>query len=133
MGREIRRVPKGWEHPRDNDGDYQPMMDVTYEEALADWRSEGAAPDEKPQPEWYRPAYASEPVCWQVYETVSEGTPKSPVFDTEGELLAWLLAQGHSEKAARAFIKEGWAISMEIIIDDAGAGTFAMDIDTYDM
>lgn len=31
MGREIRRVPKGWEHPRDERGNYQPMFDKIYE------------------------------------------------------------------------------------------------------
>ena len=128
MGRAIRRVPKGWEHPCDTNGDYLPMMDVTYKDALADWQSEGAVPSEKPLPEWYRPAYESDPVCYQVYETVTEGTPVSPVFETEDELLTWLLGQGHSEKASREFIKKGWAPSMLI-----GGGRFAINIDTYDM
>lgn len=33
MGREIRRVPKNWKHPRLEDGRYQPMFDQNYEEA----------------------------------------------------------------------------------------------------
>jgi hypothetical protein len=49
---------------------------------------------------------------WQMWETVSEGSPVSPVFATADELVAWMTAkagcsQGHSEAAARAFVKGG--------------------------
>ena len=37
MGREIRRVPKGWEHPRDEGGKYIPMFDQSYDDAAKEW------------------------------------------------------------------------------------------------
>lgn len=51
---------------------------------------------------------------YQVWETVSEGSPISPVFDTEEKLISWLLDRGYSEGAAEAFAREGWAPSMAI-------------------
>ncbi|MFH1090972.1 MAG: hypothetical protein V1742_05315, partial [Pseudomonadota bacterium] len=104
MGREIKRVPPGWEHPRDDSGHYIPLHDETYREAADDWlqklmdweadkggeRSrmtkkyglryywdwDGPPPDK----EGHRPVFTTEPTCYQIYETVSEGTPTSPVF-----------------------------------------------------
>lgn len=49
---------------------------------------------------------------WQVWETVSEGSPISPVFATDEELVVWLVDQGYSEKGARAFVQSGWVPSM---------------------
>ncbi len=153
MGREIRRVPKGWEHPKDERGHYRPLMDQSYEDAaqewlreLADWeadkdgeRSRVVAEygdekrywwdwsDKPPDKEYYRPAWPPESAtCYQVYETVSEGTPMSPVFETEDALLQWLLGQGHSELSARAFIGFGWAPSLLI---DTSRGLFLSGID----
>lgn len=37
MGRQIRMVPPGWEHPRNADGAYIPLMKGTYAEAAAEW------------------------------------------------------------------------------------------------
>jgi hypothetical protein len=49
---------------------------------------------------------------WQMWETVSEGSPVTPVFPTEEELVWHLVVeQGHSERGARAFVKSGWAPS----------------------
>ncbi|RJQ46860.1 MAG: hypothetical protein C4534_02100 [Gaiellales bacterium] len=49
---------------------------------------------------------------WQTWETVSEGSPVSPVFATSDELAAWLVGQGYSEAGAAAFIKAAWVPSM---------------------
>lgn len=51
---------------------------------------------------------------WQLWETVSEGSPKSPVFDTADGLAAWMAdpARGRDwmpADAATKFIAEGWA------------------------
>src|SRR5579864_6349431 len=115
MGREIRRVPPGWEHPRDERGNYKPMFDRSLEEAAAEWKSgygawEPAAHEGQqyweyagnpPDPECYRPDWPEETrTAWQVYETVSEGTPVSPVFLDQEEMVRWLIAQGHSDRAA---------------------------------
>lgn len=54
---------------------------------------------------------------WQLWETVSEGSPVSPVFATSGELAAWMSDPGRGrdwvppEVAAR-FISDGWAPTM---------------------
>lgn len=135
MGREIRRVPKGWEHPKNENGNSKPLYDQTYKDAAEEWTKEcklwfeGKHPDQKDKPssyyfwewhgnppdeEYYRPEFETEPSCFQVYETVSEGTPTSPVFETEDEMLKWLMEQGYSEEASKKFIKGGWAPSMMI-------------------
>jgi hypothetical protein len=49
---------------------------------------------------------------WQMWETVSEGSPVSPVFDTAEGLENWLIEQGYSEGAAEQFVKVGWVPSM---------------------
>lgn len=149
MGREIRRVPLDWEHPRDEDGHYIPLHDRTYEEAAEEWlqallrweagedpareRSgiryywEYAGPP--PEPEHYRPAWESEPTGFQVYETVSAGTPVSPVFASLDDLRAWLLAQGYPEGGVERFLATGWAPAgwvvpdrVRAIIEALGAG-----------
>ena len=113
MGREIRRVPPGWEHPTiDRDlrgaGNYQPMFDQTFEAAAAEWKAGFAfhEPDEHngdeywewaggpPNRAYYRPWSDDEATWYQVWETVSEGTPVTPPFATKGELREYLLANG---------------------------------------
>jgi len=128
MGREIRRVPKGWEHPRNKHGHYKPMWDETYEMAAQKWLQElfkwedGSHPDRKeaeemgcryvwdwhggpPDKDQYRPEFADEPNSYQIYENVSEGTPVSPIFETKEEMLEWLIKQGYSAEAAKIFIE----------------------------
>lgn len=137
MSREIRRVPKEWEHPTDDRGHHIPMYDHDVEtkskewfEGWEQWRQgihkyqikypENNPPDysayidyagRSPNPETCRPAFTSEPTCYQIYETVSEGTPVSPVFESEDEMESWLIGQGTSFKAAKVFIKSGWVPS----------------------
>lgn len=48
---------------------------------------------------------------WQMWETVSEGSPVSPVFPTAEEFENWLIGQGYSEGAVEQFTKVGWAPS----------------------
>lgn len=123
MGREIRRVPANWEHPKTEryfgqESSYQPMYDQTFESASQEWceafakwqsgeRPEYFTPTNYPADyqywEWengppdrayYRP-YADEEATWvQVYETVSEGTPVSPPFATREELIDYLATNG---------------------------------------
>lgn len=50
---------------------------------------------------------------WQLWETVSEGSPVSPVFADADGLIAWLISdQDYSPQAARAFVQQGWVPSM---------------------
>jgi len=48
---------------------------------------------------------------WQLWETVSEGSPVSPVFETQEEFLQYLVNSGYSELAAINFIDAGWCPS----------------------
>lgn len=148
MGREIRRVPRGWEHPKDERGRYKPLFDEDYETAASEWarnfmawengerEQHGDAPryfwdweGNPPDEEYYRPAWGDdEATHYQVYENVTEGTPVSPVFATLDELRAWLLEQGHSEHAASKFIEAGYAFSMVM----TPRGVSGLGIDSWD-
>jgi hypothetical protein len=56
-----------------------------------------------------------EAVCFQIYETVSEGTPVSPVFDTLGDMEDWLVnMKYYSPEEAKEFCKQGWTPSFEM-------------------
>lgn len=152
MGRELRRVPPGWEHPRDGRGHYKPLYDEAFEVAFAEWHEglhawlnaehedqkhareqgtqypdtylptitayvawTGAAPD----PEYYRPAWPEEErTAYQVYETVSEGTPVSPVLATKDEVVEWWVNVGDdfngrlSQEQAEHWVESGYSPSM---------------------
>jgi hypothetical protein len=165
MGREIRPVPDGWEHPTEEKPNYhrttmetrfKPLFDRSYEEACAEWWKEAQAwqAGERPDyagddsPKWYwdwngsppdvnyyRPEWADEErTHFQIYETVSEGTPCSPVFATLAEVADWMCqpidrvtwpqynrgkdwqcSQGKTREQAEAFTKVAWAPSGVII------------------
>lgn len=119
MGRELRRVVANWEHPKKDCGSYQPMFDSSYVEELAKWIENhnlwlsGKHPDQKeydeakeckryaewagnaPDYEYYRPEWKKEEMTWyQMYETVSEGTPVSPAFENPDDLVKYLMENG---------------------------------------
>jgi hypothetical protein len=161
MGREVRRVPPGWEHPKEEERgrmDYKPLYDNDYKTVADEWLKncrewdDGTHADlvrrpelkneypyfwdwdvSPPNEESYRPAWTeAEATAYQVYETVSEGTPVSPVFETLDALVAWLVSQGHSEHAARRFAETGWAPSM-VMHRNGNSVKTAMGIDTHDL
>lgn len=60
---------------------------------------------------------------WQAWETVSEGSPISPVYATATELVDWAVGPDGqlgiggtpvSRKASEAFVREGWAPTMVV-------------------
>lgn len=138
MGREIRRVPKDWVHPKQNPTDYyQPLHDQSYKDAANEWLSGCIAwsnnthpdlvtdpslkedfpfwweyDDSPPDKCYYRPEWASEPTAYQVYETVTEGTPISPVLETIEQVKEWLVQEGYSEDTASRFIEDGYLPSL---------------------
>jgi hypothetical protein len=177
MGREIRRVPANWEHPKEKKFDpfrrveneaYKPMLDSPFAPAMREWIAgwesweRGERPSHctgdyvdmpywewggnPPNPEYYRPDWPEEEMTWfQVYETVSEGTPVTPAFATKGELVDYLVengdfwdqkrrAEGDSfmrctpwpRKEAEAFVGVGWACSMAIVNGEVMSGTEAI-------
>lgn len=135
---------------------YQPMFDRSYTEDMDEWIAnyqlwkEGKHPDQidgsgkdyvryaewsggPPDHEYYRPEWkADEMTWWQVYETVSEGTPVTPPFETREKLVEYLVENGDfwdqhrrangdtimscdpwSREAAQRFVfGSGWAPSM---------------------
>ncbi len=63
-----------------------------------------------PDPEYYRPQWGEGlATWWQVYETVSEGTPVTPPFATREELVEYLVENGDFWDQARR--KRGWTIT----------------------
>ena len=43
MGREIRMVPAGWQHPKNDKGNYIPLLKGSFAQADADWNEGYAA------------------------------------------------------------------------------------------
>lgn len=140
MSREIRRVPKDWEHPRDDKGNYIPLNDEDYETAAKEWLADflaflnGTHKDQEliamgcryywewdtpPDANTYRERQwtAEEAACFQIYEDVSEGTPISPIFETMDELKVWLKEQGYSNAAVEGFAEDGWCPSAMTFVD----------------
>lgn len=62
---------------------------------------------------------------WQLWETVSEGSPVSPVFPTRDGFIHYLRDEGYSEQAAQRFTEDGWAPSGVIVV--GGDTVRAMD------
>ena len=116
MGREIRMVKKGWEHPKNDDGKYQPMFNMFYEDELNEWWEnhllwlQGKHPDQPQDYKYYAEWHGDPPdiayyiqekwdeekdeMWFCLYENVSEGTPLSPSFKTKEELINYLVDNG---------------------------------------
>jgi len=138
MGREVRMVPKNWEHPTDKNGQYHPMFEESYENVFnrwleernqwmkgfqKDWSTHGYKPKkeeckdmsfeewhgEAPDSRYYMPQWDDkEKTHYMMYETTSEGTPKSPAFETPEELAKWLVENNASTFASMTTDYETW-------------------------
>lgn len=165
MGREIRMVPPNWQHPKAQGGigggdNYKALYDEPFAAAMeqwyAGWKSWDTNPEGRvkhgceywewhsgpPDPEYYRPAWPEGSATWfQIYETVSEGTPVTPPFATKAELVEYLVehgdywgqsraAQGRGNKAgwtreaAEQFMASEWAPTMMVIQGGPNAGIY---------
>lgn len=120
MGREVRRVPADWQHPKDElTGSYKPLFPGEQYKANAegflekanaeglqeaiDWY--GQAPNQNDyMPDWP----ASERTHYMMYEDTSEGTPISPAFATPEDLARWLAETGASSFGSQTASYEGW-------------------------
>lgn len=126
----------------------QPMFDSSYEAASREWIEEFikwhvakeypdyASEEDKKLPYWdwggpppnekyYRPWKDEDATWFQVWETVSEGTPVTPPFETQLELIEYLVANGDywdqsrgsgpwSRENAESFVGTGWAPSFVV-------------------
>lgn len=133
MGRKVRQVPAGWEHPKNSDGCYIPLFDKTFVDAAREWLDEviawdrGTHPDlvaepelkakypfywqwdgGAPNPKSYRPAFAGPADHFQMYEDTSEGTPISPVMESIEGLARWLADTGASRFGGDTASYEEW-------------------------
>ena len=159
MGREIRRVPPDWHHPKytaddtprqDWIGHYRPIYDEDYQSACERWYREAAEWTPNETCRWYhewngnppdetryrdRQWSAEEAAHYQVYETVSEGTPVTPHFATKEELIEYLAEHGDfwdqkrgdgswSRQAAERFVRNEWAPSMIATLSSEGTSVF---------
>lgn len=70
--------------------DGNPVDEETYREHQFYWDYAGKPPNK----ESYRPQFDQPATHYQVYETVSEGTPVTPHFATHGELIEYLIEHG---------------------------------------
>lgn len=127
---------------------FVPLLNEKYADALESWELERSVYDrtdytfeewhgERPKPEWYMPDEAfAEPLGYCLYETVSEGTPCTPVFATEDELIDWLATKGEDyeqkplrPEAAAKLVKTGWAPSLMVIGREVYTSS---DLDKFD-
>lgn len=100
---------------------YCALLNQTHADALAEWEADKAGweagerplycePDTtfegyygaRPDPKHYVPFTADEATWFQLWETVSEGTPVSPPFATREELAAYLAEWGDFWDQSRA-------------------------------
>lgn len=120
MGREVRRVPATWEHPKRGRNEYIPLLGDSFSQEAARWDEEnerwnkGYRRDyltdgwkeiedgskgqsfeewtgERPNEKDYMPDWpVEERTHYQMYENTSEGTPISPVMESAEKLARWL-------------------------------------------
>jgi hypothetical protein len=64
---------------------------------------------------------------FQLWETVTEGSPQSPVFATEQEFFDWLVDQGYTPLAAKNFIGTGWVPSAIMTENGVKSGIHAAE------
>ena len=111
MGREIRKVPANWQHPKTTkwnprlqkeEEQYEPLHDdrqAALKSFADDIEKMGLAEaidyhGGGPTSDAYVDFEGHEPTWFQVYETVSEGTPVTPPFEKQQELVDYLVANG---------------------------------------
>ena len=119
MGREIRMVPKDWEHPKKGgfDKNHMPLFGRSYSDAASEFMTRANANGLQDAVDWcgcpdkegYMPEWKSEEKTHlQMYETCSEGTPISPVMETPEALARWLADNGASSFGHSTASYEQW-------------------------
>ena len=147
MGREVRRVPPNWEHPKGPNPytgkeRYKPQLETPFKDAVKEWEDgfvkwiegdkgeywddETCDPNttywewagEPPNRDHYVDYGDTDPTWYQFYETVSEGTPLTPPFETKAELVDYLVKHGTfwgcrpwPRNKAEAMVEAGWTMS----------------------
>lgn len=116
MGREVRKVPANWQHPKKDSGHYEPLHQgylaakkgfekIQKEKGLQEAVEYMHCPDSNEyMPDWS----AEEKTHYMMYEDTSEGTPISPAFATPEELAKWLVDTGASSFGDMGATYEQW-------------------------
>lgn len=116
--RGLRYVPLGWEHPKDSDGKYIPLIDrdMSYtEEEVEEGLQDGWITSREELETCYMPDFSevsAEGMGICAYENTTEGTPISPVVpnSSQGRFeLARYCAENHSVFADVKGDVESWA------------------------
>ncbi len=137
MGREVRKVPVNWVHPKNERGQFTPLFECDLTAAQAEWDRhcakwiEGLRDDwhggwkplegdelkmpfeewdgGRPDPADYMPQWSdAEKTHLMMYETCTEGTPISPTFSTPEELAQWLADNSASSFADITATYDQW-------------------------
>jgi len=119
MGREVRRVPADWQHPKDvMTGRYRPLESGhVYEKIKADFLEKLASDGLQAAIEWcgvpdqndFMPNWPVDQCThYMMYEDASEGTPISPAFETPEALARWLADTGASAFGSMTATYEAW-------------------------
>lgn len=74
-------------------------------------KGEGRDPAVKEAYDAWKETPVPEGPGWQLWETVSEGSPISPVFPTREAFVEYLMSKGSTRSAAEAFTESGWTPS----------------------
>ena len=81
-----------------------------------------AYPGQRAEADAWTPTEPPSGVGWQMWETVSEGSPISPVFATAEQLASWLAETGANAGAGRTATAEQWLAMIEA---GSSLGSFA--------
>lgn len=143
MGREVRMVPKDWQHPKRENGQYIPLFGRSFEQEYreytdvqkrwsqgekgyysnGEWFSCGAVEDGDTPEDWlgpqpniidYMPEWAQEErTHYMMYEDTTEGTPISPAFATPEKLAQWLVDNKASALGDFTASYESWIATIK--------------------
>lgn len=141
MSREVRRVPANWEHPKNERGNFVPLIGGSFREHADNWDEESAQwgkgfyrlcrgewklkePDKtgtfeawdgaRPEEHNYMPDWPeAERTHYQMYETTTEGTPISPVMETPETLARWLADNNASAFAHMGATYDQWLATIK--------------------
>jgi hypothetical protein len=155
MSREIRRVPVGWQHPTEPNpywreqqaarlrrGDPEPRLHASEvqfrslhgRDILAYYEPGEDLPDEADLMPDFGPD--QQELGWCLYQTVSEGTPITPVFSTADDLIEHLSAHGDDwtqepwrRAAAEAIVRTGSSFGSFVHVPGEGLLDGARDLD----
>lgn len=131
MSLKVRRVRADWQHPRGLNGKFIPMHEIFpyTDNEIAEGVQDGWLKNDPPtyglaiMPQWP----TEERTHYQMYETVSEGTPVSPVMNSPEALAHWLADNKVKAGPGRIATYGQW---LEMIKVGSSCGSFVVNLRT---